>query len=211
MEKNYFSQLGYIANVPSSVIVAVIETAIDGGYEYSTVDYHDRFQLSRVGIDSDGGVVIILFTDVTTHLMTTVTFNGHNHTVTSSATSFSVPMADYICYQVLRLYRLRNFIFNHSDASDNLKDFFSNNVSEKILRSVLVTMDSAVMKHYPKSVECIRVEELNEDLLMLTTGTYYDRKVLYNKRTTQIEFPEECLLTVDATVVCDRIRNYDNK
>lgn len=50
---NYFANLGYIDNVPSEVLVAVIETALEGGYEYVAENYHGRYNLVGVTVNAN--------------------------------------------------------------------------------------------------------------------------------------------------------------
>lgn len=206
MAKNYFSLLGYIANVPSSVITAVIETAIERGYSYHGADHQGNFELVNVNIAATG-MIGIVYVNNTTHETESVEFNGRNHTIDGSRTLFSVSDADYICCQILRLYHLHDRVFDNTVESSDTMISFPITVSEKILRSMIMTTGDGILKNYRKDTNIVIVDEVGENLIMLTTGLYNNRKVLYNTDTSKVEFPEEEPLALAACSICDCIKH----
>lgn len=64
---NYFAKLGYIDKVPSEVLVAVIETALEGGYEYVAENYHGRYNLAGVTVNASSMNSTVNITDNMTH------------------------------------------------------------------------------------------------------------------------------------------------
>lgn len=208
MEKNYFSELGYIANVPLSVVVAVIETAIEGGYEYPPSGHYVRFHLVDITMNDAGDRITIVYADSVMNRTDSITFDGRRHTISGRLPYFSTVEADYICWQILRLYRLHDNIFGQDTSANKLREFFPFRVSEKILRSVILTMDSSIMRHYPAATHLITVKELDKDFIMFTSTSTNSRKVLYNKRTTQVEFPEGTVIVPMVVLICDYIKNH---
>ena len=203
---NYFAKLGYIDKVPSEVLVAVIETALEGGYEYVAENYHGRYNLAGVTVNAASMSATVNITDSMTHTTMAVVYDADQHTITDEK-HFSVSAADYVCEQMVKVLLMRKMIFG-CDNPAIITKFSQVRVSEKILRSMVISMDARVVFRKSDDLGGYTTEERGNTLIMSTIFAGLITKVLYNRYEDRIEILDGSIVPTDASKLCSIIKNF---
>ena len=205
---NYFANLGYVDNVPSRVLVAVIETALEGGYEYVAENYHGRYNLAGVAVNATSMSATVNITDSMTHTVMPVVYDADRHTINTDREYFSVSAADYVCEQMVKILFMRKRIFGCDSPTITAK-FSHCRVSPKILRSMVISMDDdRVIFRKSDDLGGYTTEERGNTLIMTTVFAGLITEVLYNRYENRIEILDGSIGPTDANTLCSLIKNF---
>lgn len=204
---NYFAKLGYIDKVPSEVLVAVIETALEGGYEYVAENYHGRYNLAGVTVNASSMNSTVNITDNMTHTTMAIVYDADQHTIIADEKHFSVSAADYVCEQMVKVLLMRKMIFG-CDNPAIITKFSQTRVSEKILRSMVISMDARVVFRKSDDLGGYTTEERGNTLIMTTVFAGLITEVLYNRYEDRIEILDGSIGPTDANTLCSLIKNF---